>query len=141
MLTHSLHAHEGLCTVLVVDDEYDLVQTLRDVFVDEGFNVRTVSNGRDALIYMREAPVKPCLVILDLVLPILDGNAVYAIMKTDPALASVPVLVSTSDPSRAPVGAEVMPKPITLEALLSNVERFCFRGNELPPPGSPGLDR
>lgn len=123
---------DGGCTVLVVDDEYDLVQTLRDVFTDEGFNVRTVSNGRDALIYLREAAVKPCLVILDLILPILDGNAVYAIMKADPELASVPILVSTSDPSRAPAGAEVMRKPISLESLLTHVEHYCFRREELP---------
>ncbi|MEP6591454.1 MAG: response regulator [Gemmatimonadota bacterium] len=130
-----MRSSEAECTVLVVDDEFELVQTLREVFTDEGYHVRTVSNGRDALRYLRETAVKPCLVVLDLILPMLDGNAVYAIMKADPELASVPILVSTSDPSRAPAGAEVMRKPIVLDALLAHVERYCVRRKEPPPSG------
>lgn len=111
--------------VLLVDDEIELRETLHDVFVDEGFGVRTASNGREALDLLRSSPVKPCIVILDLRMPVLDGNAVYAAMKSDPDLASIPVLVSTSDPGIAPAGAQVMRKPIRLDALLELVEQNC----------------
>jgi two-component system, sensor histidine kinase and response regulator len=112
-------------TVLVVDDEEGICETLRDVFEDEGFNVRTVNNGRDALRVLQDLPTKPCVVILDLIMPILDGNAVYAAMKADPELAGIQVVISTSDPSRAPEGSVVMRKPIALDALLALVRRCC----------------
>lgn len=111
--------------VVVVDDEIELRETLHDVFVEEGFGVRTASNGREALELLRSLPVKPCIVILDLRMPVLDGNAVYAAMKADPDLATIPVLVSTSDPTLAPAGAQVMRKPIQLDALLELVEKNC----------------
>jgi two-component system chemotaxis response regulator CheY len=115
----------GERTVLVVDDEADLRETLRDVFTDEGFGVRLASNGREALDLLKQGVVRPCVVILDLMMPVLDGNAVYAAMKADPQLAGIPVVVQTSDPSRAPVGVLVMRKPIRLDALLQVVERNC----------------
>src|SRR5665213_2160479 len=89
-------------SVLVVDDEEGICETLRDVFEEEGYGVHTVGNGRDALDLLRSLEVKPSIVILDLIMPILDGNAVYREMKADPALATIPIVVSTSDPSRAP---------------------------------------
>jgi CheY-like chemotaxis protein len=112
-------------TVLVVDDEEGLCETLRDVFEDEGYSVRTVSNGRDALRVLRAMKVKPCVVILDLLMPILDGNAVYEAMKADPDLAKIPIVISTSDPSQAPSGALIMRKPIALDVLLAAVHRCC----------------
>lgn len=112
-------------TVLVVDDEEAFRDTLRDVFEDEGFAVRTAGNGRDALAMLRELETKPCIVILDLIMPILDGNAVYTAMKADPTLASIPVVIATSDPSRAPGDALVMRKPIALDRLMAQVQRCC----------------
>lgn len=112
-------------TVLIVDDEEGICETLRDVFEDEGFAVRTVNNGRDALTVLNELAIKPCVVILDLVMPVLDGNAVYRAMKADPVLAQVPIIISTSDPSRAPAGALIMRKPIALDLLVAAVHRCC----------------
>lgn len=112
-------------TVLVVDDEVATCETLRDVFEEEGFTVHTAGNGRDALLLLRELAVKPCIVILDLIMPILDGNAVYQAMKADASLAAIPILVVTSDPSRAPVGAVVLRKPVALGTLLAAVNRCC----------------
>ena len=111
--------------VLVVDDEEGFCETLRDVFEGEGFSVHTAGNGRDALAVLQELPVKPCVVILDLIMPILDGNAVYRAMKADPELAAIPIVIATSDPSRAPADAVVLRKPIPLDRLLAAVHRCC----------------
>jgi CheY-like chemotaxis protein len=112
-------------TIVVVDDEEGICETLRDVFEDEGYTVAIASNGAEALALLRSMPVRPCIVILDLLMPILDGNAVYRAMKADPALASVPVVVSTSDPSRAPSGVFIMRKPVALDLLIDTVRKCC----------------
>lgn len=116
---------ERVRSVLVVDDEDGICETLRDVFEDEGFVVHTAGNGRDALAVMHELEIKPSVVILDLIMPVLDGNAVYLAMKSHPDLAHIPIVISTSDPSRAPAGALVMCKPIALDTLVAAVHRFC----------------
>lgn len=111
--------------VLIVDDESGLCETLKDVFEEEGYRVGTAHNGQEALALLKSVPIKPCVVILDLIMPVLDGNAVFREMRSDPALAAIPVLISTSDPSRAPAGVPVMRKPIALEKLLEAVRHLC----------------
>jgi CheY-like chemotaxis protein len=115
----------GTKTVMVVDDEEGICDTLRDVFEDEGYSVGVATNGRDALALLRQLSPKPCIVILDLLMPVLDGNAVYRAMKADPLLSDIPVVISTSDPSRAPSGALIMRKPLSVDILLDVVRRCC----------------
>lgn len=107
-------------TVVVVDDEQEIRETLADVLEDEGFQVLSAGDGRQALALLREAE-RPCVVILDIIMPVMSGNEVYAVMQADPALAGIPVIVSTSDPSRAPSGVLLMKKPINLDRLLNAV--------------------
>lgn len=112
-------------TVVVVDDEEGICETLRDVFEDEGYSVGVATNGAQALALLKSLSPKPCIVILDLLMPVLDGNAVYRAMKADPSLAGIPVVISTSDPSRAPSGVLILRKPIVLEVLLGVVRKSC----------------
>jgi len=112
-------------TVVVVDDEDALCEILRVVFEHEGYSVAVARNGVEALATLRSMPVKPCLVILDLLMPVLDGNAVYREMKKDPALAGVNVVVTTSEPARAPSGVFIMKKPVALELMLDTVRKCC----------------
>jgi CheY-like chemotaxis protein len=67
----------------------------------------------------------PCVVILDLLMPVLDGNQVYERMQADERFKRVPVIVSTSDPRRAPSGVMTLKKPVDLERLLSAVQMHC----------------
>ena len=62
--------------------------------------------------------------ILDLAMPVMDGNAVYEAMQLDRRLAAVPVVISTSDPSRAPLGVQTLKKPVNLDVLLSAVRKY-----------------
>ena len=111
-------------SILIVDDEDDIRDTLRDVFEDEGYVVEAAANGEEALAVLRARP-KPALVILDLLMPIMDGNALYRAMKADPAFADIPVIVSSSDPSRAPSGVLIVKKPVNLEMLIDAVSRHA----------------
>ena len=110
--------------ILIVEDEPDIRESLQEFFEYEGYAVATASDGAVALARLAAGEL-PCLVILDLIMPYVNGNEVYARMQSDPRLAGVPVIVSTSDPSRAPSGVLIMRKPIDLERLLGAVRQHC----------------
>jgi CheY-like chemotaxis protein len=112
-------------TIVVVDDEEAICETLKDVFEEEGYPVEIAQDGVAALELLRRMTVAPGMVILDLLMPRMDGNAVYAAMKADPALMDIPVVISTSDPSRAPSGVLIMKKPVDLDLLLDTVRKSC----------------
>jgi two-component system, sensor histidine kinase and response regulator len=105
--------------ILVVDDEAYCRETLCDALADEGYSVVAARNGREALEQLELR--RPSLMILDLLMPGLSGNALYEEMQKSPQLAKIPVLVTTSDPSRAPLGVPTLEKPLRLDRLLSLV--------------------
>jgi two-component system, sensor histidine kinase and response regulator len=107
-------------TLLIVDDETDIREFLRDALAEEGYTIQVANNGREALRLLRTLD-RPCAVILDIIMPVMSGTEVYSAMRRDPALADIPVLVSTSDPSRAPNQVPVLKKPINLDRLLAVV--------------------
>lgn len=111
-------------SILIIDDDADIRDSLRELFEDEGYAVATAQDGAEALAQLH-AGEPPCVVILDLLMPGVSGNEVYAAMQSDPRLARVPVIVSTSDPSRAPSGVLIMRKPINLSGLLGAVRQYC----------------
>lgn len=111
-------------TILIVEDDTDIRESLRDAFEDEGYKVRCAANGLEGLEALRTFEA-PCIVVLDLVMPLMSGNELYAAMQADPRLADIPVIISTSDPSRAPSGVVLLKKPINLRTMLITVERLC----------------
>ncbi|HKO90819.1 MAG TPA: response regulator [Polyangiaceae bacterium] len=117
--------------VLIVDDDQHIRDSLREAFEEEAYEVSTASNGQEALDLVRQAEPRPEVVILDLVLPVVDGFRVYQALQADPELARIPVIVSTSNPGRAPAGVVVIPKPLKLERLLDAVARALAR--DAPP--------
>jgi CheY-like chemotaxis protein len=110
-------------TVLIVDDEADIRESLQDALGDEGYSVVLASNGREALQLLPTLP-RPCAVILDIIMPVMSGTELYQTMQANPQLAGIPVLISTSDPSRAPGGVPMLKKPVNLDRLLAAVAAF-----------------
>jgi two-component system, sensor histidine kinase and response regulator len=110
--------------ILIVDDEVDIRDSLCEFFEDEGYTVATAANGAEALELLASGEL-PCVIILDLLMPVLDGNEMYERMQADPRLAQLPVIISTSDPRRAPSGVLTMKKPVSLLRLASTVRQFC----------------
>jgi CheY-like chemotaxis protein len=109
--------------ILVVDDEVDVRESLREVLEDEGYDVAVAPDGQVGLAEVRR--FHPCAVILDIIMPVMSGTEMYAAMQRDPDLAQIPVIISTSDPSRAPSGVLIMRKPIDVPRLLAAVLAVC----------------
>ena len=110
--------------VLVVDDDPDLQDALAEAVAIAGHDVRVASNGKEALEVMRRHPVE--LVLLDLMMPVMDGHQFRAEPKRDPALAGVPVIVvSAASPIPDVDAAEILAKPVDLDALLDAVARHA----------------
>jgi CheY-like chemotaxis protein len=110
--------------LLIVDDEPDIRDSLEEFFVHEGIEVETAGNGVEALERLR-CNEPPSLVLLDLVMPLMTGGELYTAMQADPVLAKVPVIICTSDPSRAPSGLLIMKKPFNLDRLLLAVRQYA----------------
>jgi CheY-like chemotaxis protein len=120
-MTKSEHA------ILVVDDDDDLRDTLQGILEAEGYDVVAAANGRDALDYLRSNPL-PCLVLLDLMMPVMDGWEFLLKKEADPYLASLPVVVITAAGEanvRALAPRPVLPKPLSFERLMGAVEQHC----------------
>lgn len=86
-------------SLLVVDDEASLVEVLETILADAGYHVITATNGRAAL--ERLANAKLDLVLLDYMMPILDGPGVLKAMAADPACRNIPVVMISSLPEAA----------------------------------------
>ncbi len=109
--------------MLVVDDDADIRDSLRTLLEDEGFRVRTACDGAEAVAAMEAEP--PCFVILDLMMPVMDGWEVTGRMRDEARLASIPLCVVTATPEWAPADSCVLAKPIDLERLVALVRERC----------------
>jgi CheY-like chemotaxis protein/signal transduction histidine kinase len=111
-------------TVLVVDDDYDLRETMRDVLEEEGYTVQTASNGQEALDCLRDGE-SPEVVLLDLMMPVMDGWHFLDEISRDSAFAEIPVVVmSASQEGLRSLGAKVfLSKPLDYHNLIATVAR------------------
>ncbi|WP_437816011.1 response regulator [Sorangium sp. So ce1078] len=115
--------------ILVVEDDLDIRSILSQLLVFEGYDVEEASDGAEALAMLRRDP-PPALILLDLMMPIMDGWQLRAELQRDPALSSVPVVIVSADvraeqeASRLRV-AGLLKKPLQIEPLLELVHRIC----------------
>ena len=112
--------------ILVVDDDQGGLEALSDILEYEGYTVERAQNGLQALDHLQKSRPLPNLIILDLLMPVMDGWEFRTRQKEDPALAEVPVLVITAISAIAGIdAAEILHKPIDVDALLRAVARHC----------------
>jgi DNA-binding response OmpR family regulator len=124
--------------ILVVDDELDVVELLAFNLRREGYEVLTAGNGADALELARRE--HPDLIVLDVMLPELDGLAVCEILRRQPATATIPILLLTacaSEPARV-IGFETgaddyVTKPFSPRELALRIRRLLERQAGLQP--------
>jgi CheY-like chemotaxis protein len=130
----SLATSPGCCgTVLVIDDDPTARDLMATYLTDEGFVVETAASGVDGLRRARE--LRPAAIILDIVMPDMDGWTVLAALKGEPDLADIPVIIVTIvDEQRRGIAlgaAGYLTKPIDRERLVALLSR-------LRPAGAPG---
>jgi CheY-like chemotaxis protein len=112
-------------TVLVIEDEDELREMMREALELNGYAVVTAEDGQDALDKIGGIE-KLCLVILDLLMPVMNGWDFVERMRQRTELASVPVVVHSSAPGPAPAGVtRVLQKPILFDRLISVVREYC----------------
>jgi DNA-binding response OmpR family regulator len=120
-----------MSTVLVVDDEFGIVDVLETILTDEGYRVLTACNGKQGL--ARLANEKPEVILLDFMMPILSGGQMLRAMASEPAYQRIPVIMMSSlteevVAARCTGYAAFLHKPFQVAAVLSTVARVLDRG-------------
>lgn len=116
--------------ILIVDDEPSLAEALSSVLEDEGYAVTAAPNGAAAL-HAMHGGLRPCLAILDLMMPTMNGWELRAAMLADPQLAEIPVAIVSAHvrgdmPDLAP--AAVIQKPFELAQIIALANQYCGPG-------------
>jgi CheY-like chemotaxis protein len=111
---------------MVVEDDADSRDALADILLSEGYEVRTAANGSEALDTLRCAQ-PPDVIVLDLMMPVMDGWELRRSMLQDPKLAGIPVIVVSGvgdGEQTAPLRASAhFTKPVNVTELLLRIER------------------
>jgi CheY-like chemotaxis protein len=135
-------------TVLLVEDDEDIREPLASVLAARGYRVIASSNGRAAFEHLHARGTRPAVIVLDLMMPEMDGAAFLRERASDPLLAPVPVVVVTAQtppPGIAPQVRAVLTKPFQLAELLELIREICGDVGAAPPSvigrGSGGLPR
>ena len=111
--------------ILIVEDDADLREVVSSILLNEGYGVRTAANGVEALEDLRVRS-RPCMVLLDLMMPVMDGWQLLETLRADQSLPDVSVIVTSAAPSGDLSGVtHVLRKPYSLDGLLSLVKEHC----------------
>ena len=116
--------------ILLVEDDDLLREGLRQVLEEDGCRVQTAVEGAEALDLLRTKGVSPCVVLLDLMMPIMTGWEFRHAQRQDSELCRIPVVVVSgmNDSFRHAAWLEAdgyVQKPIPVETLLATVQRYC----------------
>ncbi|HKD19688.1 MAG TPA: response regulator [Thermoanaerobaculia bacterium] len=115
--------------ILLVDDDVPSVEAMKELLEGAGYGVVCAENGRDALARLR-GPDSYCVILLDLMMPVMNGYEFREEQLKDPKLAAIPVVVITAD-GRAREKAEqigterYVQKPLSPAELLRTIEEYC----------------
>ena len=110
-------------TVLVIEDDLDIRDAIQEILQDEGYSVFTADNGAAALDALGRIP-RPGLVLLDLMMPEMDGHQFLELLRADPRFTTVPVVVVSAGITVVPSIAGYIKKPFDTEVLVETVGRL-----------------
>jgi CheY-like chemotaxis protein len=109
-------------TVVVVDDDDAVRDAIAESLGLAGYDVRTAGDGQAALAVLRAAP-RPCVALIDLVMPRVDGATLMRLVRDEPAFAGVAVICCTAGRDAPPDGAALLRKPFDEAALMAAIEQ------------------
>jgi two-component system, chemotaxis family, chemotaxis protein CheY len=127
--TEGTQAAAELGLILLIEDDFILRGSLAMVLQAEGYRVECAANALEALVRL-ERPPKPSLILLDIMLPYMDGLEFRTLQRATPGLADIPVIVITAVGMRPEVAAELglrqaFFKPLERPKLLDAIRRHC----------------
>lgn len=132
----TIDAHERLMkcraergVVLVIEDDSEIREVMGEVLREEGFDVASAEDGQAALDWLRDHP-PPCVILLDLYMPVMSGEEFRSAQLRDEAWAHVPVVVVSAarDVHKRAAALQAVGfvrKPVALDRLLSMVAAHC----------------
>ena len=113
-------------SVLVLEDDKDVSQTIGELIEDQGYRAICVDNGREALAVLEHE--RPCLMLIDVFMPIMNGVEFLRAVKLKATLADIPRVLMTAANDRM-IGVKedvsVLYKPVDFEALKRILEKYC----------------
>lgn len=116
--------------ILLVDDEVDIRDALGELLRDEGFSVVTAPNGHEAMLWLAERRPPSCVVVLDLMMPVMNGTEFLQKKQDDPAIARHPVIIITASAralqfDQTPDVKACISKPIEMDRLLAALDAYA----------------
>lgn len=113
--------------ILIVEDDRDVVEALSALLQVHGYEVEYALNGREALDLLRSNR-RPALILLDLMMPVMDGMQFREAQVSDPSLADIPVIVMSAHPKAKEIMESIraqayLKKPVEIQSILETVER------------------
>jgi CheY-like chemotaxis protein len=113
--------------ILVIEDETPVREAICDVLEIQGFNVTSAADGQAALEYLNSTEQLPCMILLDLMMPRMNGWQFLDQHQADPRLSSIPVVLCSAykESAAAIKTAAVITKPLQRNTLLQIVNDFC----------------
>lgn len=118
-------------SVLIVEDDESIRTILKEILEDEGYQVYTAENGKVGIEVLQKIS-RPCLILLDFMMPVMNGKEFMEAKRQDDLISPIPVVLVSAfeDRSRA-IGAQgFVKKPIDFDCLLRFLGKYCHRKNE-----------
>jgi CheY-like chemotaxis protein len=118
-----MREHRG--SVLIVEDDEDIRAAMAELLESEGFDISVASNGQEGLEVLNQM-VPPCLVLLDLMMPVMNGEDFLRHVRQNPALNIVPIIIVTASGQAPLPGTQgILKKPFEITDLFTTVNEHC----------------
>ena len=116
-------------TILVVDDDRDIRDSLVELLTEHGYPAIGAGNGVEALEILRTSASPPCLILLDLMMPVMDGREFRERQLENPAWTAIPVIVISAyndvEQQARALALDHLRKPLAMRPLMDAVRRHC----------------
>lgn len=113
-------------TILLVEDDADIRATLKEVLELEGYSVVPAANGKEAFQQL-DSMIRPCLILLDLMMPVMNGWEFLKTLHENARHSGIPVVVvsAAGDKAKSAKAQGFVKKPIEVDALLEMIRQYC----------------
>ena len=124
MEMHQNHSHP----IMVIEDDDDIRELMKAMLEAEGYYSITASNGEEGLELLSQSETKPCMILLDMMMPIMDGWTFAEVAKKNVQYRNIPLLAVTAFSDQMSLRENfqgVLKKPVRFDILLDIVRHYC----------------